>query len=454
MPKARVLVIDDNLAMAETVVEYLTKHGLSADASGSGDEGIARLKGHLYDAVLTDLRMTGTDGLDVLDAVKTLDPSIPVVIMTAFGGVDSAVDAIRRGAYHYVTKPFKLDVIRLLIDRAINERRLQSENEVLKQTVRQVLPHDRLVGRSEGMRQVVQLATRLAAAPSPVLVVGETGTGKELVARALHSEGPRASGPFVAVNCAALPESLLESELFGHARGAFTGASQARRGLFVEADAGTLLLDEIGDMPLALQPKLLRVLETGEVRPVGSDVTRTTDVRIVAATHRDLARLVRDGKFREDLYFRICVVPIQIPPLRERREDIPLLVEHFIAKSRARFPTAIVRSFSPAALQALIEHPWPGNVRELENVVERWVVSGSTAEVQLADVKHSLREDETRHPLARAESELWSLDVLEQKYIGWVLERVGGNKTRAAELLGIDPSTLYRRARRGGDGAA
>jgi two-component system, NtrC family, response regulator HydG len=453
MHKPRVLVIDDNLTMAETVVEYLTKRGLAADPVASGEEGIARLKSDAYDAVLTDLRMAGVDGMDVLEAVRAADTSIPVVIMTAFGAVDSAVEAIRRGAYHYVTKPFKLEVIGLLLERAINERRLLSENDVLRQTVRQqVVSHDRLVGRSRAIRQVVDLAMRLASAPSPVLVMGETGTGKELVARLLHGEGPRAGAPFVAVNCAAVPESLLESELFGHARGAFTGASQTRRGLFVEADSGTLLLDEIGDMPPSLQPKLLRVLETGEVRPVGSDATRTTNVRIVAATHRDLGQLVRDGKFREDLYFRIRVVPIRVPPLRERREDIPLLVEHFLARSRQRFPSAVVRGFSAAALRALIDYSWPGNVRELENTVERWVVSGATPEVQLDDVKRGLQEDETRHPLAAAEAGLWSLQALEQKYIQWVLDHVAGNKTRAAEILGIDPSTIYRKERRGSDG--
>ena len=453
MRKPRVLVIDDNLTMAETIVEYLTKRGLTADPVASGEDGIASLKTEPYDAVLTDLRMTGVDGMDVLEAVRAIDTSIPVVIMTAFGAVDSAVEAIRRGAYHYVTKPFKLEVVGLLIERAINERRLLSENDVLKQTVRQqVVSHDRLIGRSGAIRQVVDLAMRLASAPSPVLIQGETGTGKELVARMLHGEGTRAGGPFVAVNCAAVPESLLESELFGHARGAFTGASQTRRGLFVEADSGTLLLDEIGDMPQTLQPKLLRVLETGEVRPVGSDATRTTNVRIIASTHRDLGQLVREGKFREDLYFRIRVVPIRIPALRERTEDIPLLVDHFLSRSRQRFPAAVVRGFAPAALRALIEYRWPGNVRELENTVERWVVSGASAEVQADEVKRALQEDETRHPLAAAEAGLWPLQMLEQKYIQWVMERVGGNKTRAAEILGIDPSTIYRKERRGSDG--
>ncbi|HEY8927180.1 MAG TPA: sigma-54 dependent transcriptional regulator [Polyangia bacterium] len=452
MASARVLVIDDNLAMAETIVEYLTKRGLAAEAVSSGEEGIRRLKVGPYDAVLTDLRMKGVDGMDVLEASRASDSSIPVVIMTAFGAVDSAIEAIQRGAYHYLTKPFKLDVLGTLMERALKEKGLQAENELLRQTVRQVVPHDRIVGQSDAIRQLVNMTVRLSSAPSPVLILGETGTGKELVARALHASGRRSGGPYVAINCAAVPENLLESELFGHTRGAFTGAAQARRGLFVEADSGTLLLDEIGDMPLALQPKLLRVLETSEVRPVGGDASRTTDVRIVASTHRDLAKLVREGKFREDLYFRIRVVPLRVPPLRERREDIPLLVDHFLARSRERFPSAVVRSFSPAAMRALIEYPWPGNVRQLEHTVERWVVTGAAPEVAGDEVKTALAEDESRHPLDIAERELWTLDQLERRYIQWVLDRVGGNKTRASEILQIDPSTIYRRGRRGPEG--
>ena len=288
---------------------------------------MARFSAAPADAVLTDLRMKDVDGLDVLDAIKRLDPDAAVVIMTAFGAIESAVEAIRRGAYHYVTKPFKMAVVRVLLERACAERSLRSENQRLRKEVEERYSFASLVGKSREMQQVYELIERLAAVPSPALIVGETGTGKELVARAIHHQGPRARNAFVAVNCAALPEALLESELFGHARGAFTGATQQRKGLFLEADGGTLLLDEIGDMPLALQAKLLRVLESGEIRAVGSDSVRRCDVRILAATHRVLEDLVAENRFREDLYYRLKVITVRLPPLRERREDIPLLAE-------------------------------------------------------------------------------------------------------------------------------
>jgi two-component system response regulator HydG len=298
------------------------------------------------------------------------------------------------------------------------------------------------------MQQVYDLIERLAAVPSPALIIGETGTGKELVARAIHHQGPRGRNTFVAVNCAALPEALLESELFGHARGAFTGATQPRKGLFLEADGGTLLLDEIGDMPMALQAKLLRVLESSEIRAVGSDTVRRCDIRILAATHRVLEDLVADNRFREDLYYRLKVITVRVPPLRDRREDIPLLAEHFVARVRARVPGSPVQSLTPEALRLLEEHSWPGNVRELEHVIEGAVVTGTTASVGPKDLEASLAVI-TRHPLDRARRDLIPLRELEQDYINWVLERTGGNKTRAAEILGIDPSTLYRREVRG-----
>jgi two-component system response regulator HydG len=447
MAKGRILVVDDAAEMATTVVEYLQRQGFDAAAATTAAEGLERFKGAPADVVLTDLRMKGMDGMDLLRAVHELDADVPVIIMTAFGAVDSAVDAIQRGAFHYVTKPFKLDVVRVLIERAIAERALRAENELLRRTVRETQLSNSMIGRSPAMRVVVDLVRRVAASSAPVLVMGETGTGKELVARAVHSESPRKDAPFVAVNCAALPEALLESELFGHIRGAFTGATQARRGLFVEADRGTLMLDEIGDMPLALQAKLLRVLETGEVRSVGSDAPRKFDIRIVAATNKDLPAVVREGRFRQDLYFRLNVVPVVIPPLRERREDVPLLLEHFLRRSRERTPTSPVTGFRPAAVNVLMEYGWPGNVRELEKLVDRWVITGQAAEVDVADVRAALGE--WTDPLDEARRGLMSLAEVEQRYIAWVMERVGGNKTRASEILGIDPSTIYRRGKQG-----
>jgi two-component system response regulator HydG len=363
--------------------------------------------------------------------------------MTAFGAVESAVDAIQRGAYHYVTKPFKLDVVRVLIERAVSERAVRDEIEVLRRQLRDQT--STLIGRSPGIHGVVDLVKRVAPSAAPVLVLGETGTGKELVAREIHEASPRKAAPFVAVNCAALPEALLESELFGHVKGAFTGATQNRRGLFLEANGGTLLLDEIGEMPMALQAKLLRVLETGEIRAVGSDTARIADVRIVAATNRDLPDLVRAARFRQDLYFRLNVVPITIPPLRQRRDDVPLLLEHFVQRSRARMPTSPVHGFRAEAVDALVQYAWPGNVRELENLVDRWILTVQKSEVELGDVRTSIGEWDD--PVETSLRELAPLHVVEQRYIDRIMERVGGNKTKAAEILQIDPSTIYRRSR-------
>ncbi len=442
----RILVVDDHLEMAKTIAEYLGQHNMEAAAVASAPEALALLGQESFDALLTDLRMKGMDGLDLLDAAHRIDGDLPVVVMTAFGGIDSAIESIQRGAYHYVTKPFKLDVVRVLLERACREQDLRSENQRLRRAV-----DDRfadMVGKSQPMLALFGLLERIAQVPSPALVLGETGTGKELVARALHQMGPRAAGPFVAVNCAAIPEALLESELFGHTRGAFTGATHTRRGLFVDADGGTLLLDEIGELSSTLQARLLRVLESGEVRPLGSDAIRKVDVRIVAATHRPLSDLVHQGQFREDLYFRLKVLPLAIPPLRERGDDIRLLAEHFLAKARERIPQARAGVFSSEAMAVLLAHPWPGNVRELQHSIERLVVTSDKEVIEAAAIKAMLEPPSPGASSAHgAFNALPSLRELEQQYIDHVLERTGGNKTKAAEILGIDPSTLHRRNR-------
>jgi two-component system response regulator HydG len=365
--------------------------------------------------------------------------------MTAFGGIESAVEAMRRGAFDYVTKPFALETLRALVERACRERALAQENARLRRTLHANAAARRLLGESAPMRQLRALMERVAAANASVLISGETGTGKELVALAIHADSARADKPFVAVNCAALPEQLLESELFGHARGAFTGASQSRRGLFVEADEGTLLLDEIGDLPLPLQGKLLRVLQSGEVRPVGSETSRTVDVRCLAATHKDLSVLVEKGLFREDLFFRLDVLRVRVPPLRERTNDIPLLLEHFLQKSLSGTSRTVLAGFEPEALEFLTTCDWPGNVRQLQNLVERLVVTASTPLAQLSEVKRALGPERDTDPLVPLLQRPLTLEALESRYIAGVLEKVGGSKTKAAEILGIDPSTLYRR---------
>ena len=455
-----VLVVDDHVEMGRMLQDPLQDAGYRVDLAASGAEAQALLRTRVYDAVLTDLRMAEVDGLDVLEAAHRADPDLPVLVMTAFGGVESAVEAMKRGAFHYLTKPFRLDEVLLYLGRALEARALRSENRALR---RETQAHadglGGLVGSSPAMRALYAQVQRLAPAAAPVLVRGESGSGKELVARALHSEGPRAGRPFVAVNCTALPQALLESELFGHVKGAFTGATGVRRGLFVEADGGTLLLDEMGDMPAELQAKLLRVLEDGEVRAVGADATRTVDVRVVAATHQDLEARIHDGRFRADLFYRLNVVSLHVPPLRERREDVPALAEHFLARAREKNPHSPVRRFAPEALAALAALPWPGNVRELENLVQRLVLLGARDVVDLDALRlHAPTVADPAaapSPLARAltpgAEDVVPLRQLESDYIAWVVARCGGNKTRAAELLGIDVSTIHRREReRGG----
>jgi two-component system, NtrC family, response regulator HydG len=445
MSKLRALVVDDVVDMAETIANDLELAGYETLVADSGAAAIELFQKDQTDVVVTDLRMKSVDGLDVLEGVRRIDPDVPVLIMTAFGGVDSAVEAMRRGAFHYVTKPFELHTLRALIERACRERALARENAVLRRNLRENLSARQILGSSPPMRQLRALIERVAHAASPVLISGETGSGKELVALAIHTDGPRGDRPFVALNCAALPEHLLESELFGHARGAFTGAAQARRGLFVEAEGGTLFLDEVGDLPLALQGKLLRVLQSGEVRPVGSETIRNVDVRCIAATHKDLAQLVEQGLFREDLFFRLDVLRVVVPSLRERADDIPVLVDAFLRKSVERSPRSTLVGFEPDALDFLVNFGWTGNVRQLENLIERLVVTVSVPRARLADVKQAVGPTRDIDPIAALVQKPLTLQALEDRYIAGILHKVGGSKQKAAELLGVDPSTLYRR---------
>jgi two-component system response regulator HydG len=445
MSRPRALVVDDVVDMAQTIANDLELAGFDTVVADGGARGIELFTKDPADVVVTDLRMKTVDGLDVLEAVKQVDASVPVVIMTAFGAVESAVEAMRRGAYSYLTKPFELQALRSLVESACRERRLARENVRLRQTLHENLSARRLLGQSLPMRQLRALIERVAAASSPVLISGETGTGKELVALAIHADGPRGDKPFVAVNCAALPEHLLESELFGHARGAFTGAAQARRGLFVEADNGTLFLDEVGDLPLPLQGKLLRVLQSGEVRPVGSESVRTVDVRCIAATHKDLSVLVEKEVFREDLFFRLDVLRVPVPALHERVEDIPGLVDHFLQKSLQRSSRSVLVGFEPDAMDFLTTHGWPGNVRQLENLIERLVVTATAPRVRLAELKQALGPGRDPDPIAALLQKPLTLQALQDRYIAGVLQKVGGSKQKAADLLGVDPSTLYRR---------
>jgi two-component system response regulator HydG len=445
---ARILVVDDHLEMARLLADQLEEAGYAVDCAAGGKQALSSVRTEVPELVITDLRMEEVDGFDVLEGVHELDPGLPVIVMTAFGAIETAVEAIKRGAYHYLTKPFQLAEVLVFVERALADRSLRSVNTLLRRAADLQGDAGGMVGSSAGIEALKELIAKVAPSPAPVLVTGESGTGKELVARALHGESPRGERPFVAVNCTALPESLLESELFGHTRGAFSGATAPRRGLFVEADGGTLFLDEIGDMPAPLQAKMLRVLQDGHVRPVGSDTLRSVDVRIIAATNQDLAKRVETGQFRADLFFRLNVVSIAVPPLRERAEDIPELVQAFLARARRRNPAARGRRISKAAVERLAGHGWPGNVRELENFIERLVILSVHEEIG-ADELAGLGADVPgeRSPLDEARERVMTLRELEDAYITWALARCGGNKTRAAELLGIDVSTIHRRER-------
>lgn len=444
--QARILIVDDNREMADTLAQAISGDGYEVTAEYEAAAALARVTAERFDVVVTDLRMEALDGLALLEALKKHDPGLPVILMTAFGSVETAIEAVKRGAFHYLQKPLKLGELRAYIGKAATQRSRLLEYERQSHLASELFSLRNLVGTSAPITALRQTITTVAGTDSPVLITGETGTGKEVVARAIHFNGPRARRPFVAINCTALPAGLLESELFGHVRGAYTGALSARDGVFAEADGGTLFLDEIGDMSVELQARLLRTLEDGLVRPVGGSHQLSVDTRIITATHRDLAALVRERKFRADLYFRINVLPIPLPPLRERREDIPALAEHFLRRNASRLQASPVRGLSPQAIRLLGQQHWPGNVRELEKTIERVSVLGSSEVVGAEELACIL--DPTPPPLPTFEGPPVPLRVLEARYIEWVLQRVGGNKARAAEVLGVDPSTLYRREKR------
>ena len=440
----RIIVIDDEEEMGELLGDVFRDEGYEADVFSDPVEALAALRGSPPDLVITDLRMGEVDGMQVLETVKKTHPDIPVILVTAFGSIDLAVEATRKGAYHFVTKPFRMKEVVLVVDRALNHRRVRAENTRLRREVERRYRFGEIIGKSPPMRQVFELVERVAATASNILILGESGTGKELVARALHYNSPRKNHPFVAVNCSALPEGLLESELFGHVRGAFTGAHASKVGLFQEASRGTLLLDEIGDMGAGLQAKLLRALQEKKVRPVGGNREIRVETRIVASTNRDLRKEVREGRFREDLFYRLSVIPIRLPALRERTEDIPLLVDHFL-RGAAKHADSSAKKVSPEAMRALMRYRWEGNVRELENIVERAHILSRGSVIELQDVEGELRGN-TDDPASDGPDwgDLPTLQELERRYIVRVLGVCRGNKEEAARILGIDRRTLYR----------
>ncbi len=437
LQERKILVVDDDDEMAEAIADHLRSEGARCSVVHDGASALSACRERTFDVILTDVRMDGMDGVELLVRLKHVHPEVPVILVTAEGSIPAAVDAMKRGAFEYITKPCEGERLTSLVGQAIAAHAVARRERAKK-----ALPAgtEELIGATASMVDLRSQIELVALASSPVLVFGETGTGKELVARAIHACGPRRQKPLVTVNCSAMPESLLESELFGHVRGAFTGAAQTHRGLFLEADGGTLLLDEIGEMPLGSQAKLLRAIQTGEIRAVGGERSSTVDVRVVAATHRNLQDLVRQGRFRDDLYYRLSVVVLAVPPLRDRREDVAPLAVRFLERARTRAPASPARSLSPALVELLESGNWPGNVRELEGTIERLVVLARSAELGPDDLARAREADAT----VSGDEQVTGLDDLIRRHVESVLDRTGGNKVQTAKLLGIDLSTLYR----------
>lgn len=441
----RVLVVDDDPTLAETLAMGLPSWGFETTARTSGRQAVDLLAGEDFDVVVTDLSMAGMNGIELCERIVANRADVPVVVMTAYGSLETAVAAIRAGAYDFVTKPFELGTLALTLERAVRHRGLQAEVKRLRLRVSTEEPGE-LLGDSPAMRKVRDVIVRVADSDASVLVTGESGTGKELVARALHRHSRRGGAPFMAINCAALPESLLESELFGHVRGAFTDARTAHTGLFLQANGGTLFLDEIGDMPPGLQAKLLRALQERRVRPVGGEGELHFDVRLVTATNRNLELAIDEARFRKDLYFRINVINVDLPPLRTRGNDVLLLAQHFLARS-ARQAHKNIRGLSSAAAERLLGYAWPGNVRELQNAMERAVAFARLEEITVEDLPEKLRTYQRGQILIEGTdpAELVPLEEVERRYILRVLEAMNGSRTRAAQVLGLDRKTLYRK---------
>jgi DNA-binding NtrC family response regulator len=441
-----ILVVDDDRDTAELLREGLVKRGFSAEAAISAEDALVRLREQEFDVVVTDVQLGALSGIELCQRVAESRPDVPVIVVTGFGSMETAIAAIRAGAYDFITKPIAMDALVIALGRAVGHRQLKSEVRRLREAVAK--GHGgAIVGESPAVRRLLDLIEQVADSDATVLITGESGTGKELVAREIHSRSPRAEHPFTAVNCAALPATLLESELFGHLRGAFTDAKRARDGLFVQAAGGTVFLDEIGEMPLEMQAKLLRVLQERTVRPIGSDTEEVPfNARLLTATNRDLEGEVDAKRFRNDLYYRINVVQLGVPPLRSRGNDILLLAHHFLQRYATETGKEVT-GISGAAAQRLLDYDWPGNVRELENCVQRAVTLTRLSEISVDDLPEKIRDYQSSRIVIASDNpdELFSLEEMERRYIRKVLAAVGGNKTQAARILGLDRRTLYRR---------
>jgi two-component system response regulator AtoC len=443
-----ILVVDDEARMRELVTKVLAREGYTVRALPRAQDVLQALEEEPVDLIISDIRMPEMDGLTLLQEVKRVAPETSVLLMTAFGSIDTAVQAIKAGAYDYLTKPFKMDEIIVVVRRAMEERRLRAEVQALREEVGQKYHFANILGKSKPMQDLFALIRKVASSRTTVLVQGRSGTGKELVAKAIHYNSPRHDRPLVTVNCSTIPKDLLESELFGHLKGAFTGAIANKRGLFEEADGGSLFLDEIGELSPELQVKLLRVIQERELKRVGDTRTIVVDVRLIAATNRDLAQAIKEGLFREDLYYRLNVIPIVLPDLKNRADDVPLLATHFLMKYGQEADPPI-DGISKEALRLLLEYDWPGNVRELENVIERAVILGHGPQITPEDLPAHLHTHQTPvlHQSKTASTHRPTLEALERDYIATVLRETHWHQLRAAHILGIDRRTLYRKIR-------
>ncbi|MBN1894672.1 sigma-54-dependent Fis family transcriptional regulator [bacterium] len=446
---AEILLVDDEKAVRTTLSIMLQKSGYQVQEADNGQSALDRIKEKFFDLVITDLKMEPLDGIALLRSTKEINPSTEVLVMTAFGTVESGVEAMRLGAYDYIQKPFDKDEFLMVVAKAIERRELMIEVEQLQEELKEKYRFENIVGRSNEMMEVLSMVSKVAKTDSTVLITGESGTGKELIAKAIHLNSRRKNRAFVTINCGALPENLQESELFGHVRGAFTGAIREKRGLFHEANGGTLFLDEIGETALSTQVKLLRFLQDGEIRRIGENDPVHVDVRLIAATNQNLEKGISEGKFREDLYYRLNVIPVMLPPLRKRRDDIPLLINHFLEQYNKQ-GKALLKTVSPEAMGVLTGYDWPGNVRELENVIERALILSSKSIIQSEDLPAMIRKNHPKQagdagsavPVLAPDQ---TLEEVEKQYILKTLDRYTWNQKKASELLGISTTTLWRK---------
>ena len=446
--RGRVLVVDDDVHLCRLMQLHLEQRGFQVDWRSLAKQALELISAvdKKFDVVVTDLNLNQSSGIDLCLEIGKTKPELPVIIITAFGSIETAISSVRAGAYDFITKPLEFDALALTLDRAVQHYRMREELTHLRKAMATTQSFGELIGESAAMREVFRLIERVAALSSSVLIAGESGTGKELVARALHRLSEFQDGPFAAINCGAIPETLMESELFGHMKGAFTDAHSDRMGVFREADGGTLFLDEIGELPLSVQPKLLRAIQERKVRPVGGNREVGFETRIVAATNVNLEEAVKAKKFREDLYYRLNVIPMELPPLRARGNDVLLLAQHFVEHFGKRKGQKTVRGFSPEVMECLLAYPWPGNIRELQNCIERAVAISQKEVLSLEDFPERIRHKDKHEAMDVAEPATWlPMNELERRYILKVLEYAGGNKRRAAQILGFNRTTLYRK---------